>query len=107
MDVWNNKDCSFLRLKCFEHKKIFWFASKFEHVNFAINGKCFKNICDNPNYYDSFTNFPNIQNNNFKECPFTWVTPLVLFLPYATSSKLCTSLITTHLRKNNVEEVCF
>ncbi len=45
------KDYPFSRFECFEHAKKNWFVSKFEHVNFSINEKYFKNNYDNPNYY--------------------------------------------------------
>ncbi len=38
-------------------QKHFWFVPSFEHVDFAINGKYSKNICDNPNYYVSLMIF--------------------------------------------------
>jgi hypothetical protein len=38
-------------------QKHFWFMSNFEHVNFAINEKYFKNDYDNPNYYVSLVIF--------------------------------------------------
>jgi hypothetical protein len=57
-----NKDCSFLRFECFEHEKTFWFASCFEHVNFAINGKYSKKNNDNSNYYVSFMIFQTYKN---------------------------------------------
>jgi hypothetical protein len=37
-------------------------VSNFEHVNFAINGKCSKNIYDNPNYYSSLVIFQTYKN---------------------------------------------
>jgi hypothetical protein len=40
-----NKDSSFLKIECFEH------------VNFAINGKCSKKNNDNSNYYVSLMIF--------------------------------------------------
>jgi hypothetical protein len=61
------------------------FVLSFEHVNFAMNGKYSKNNYDNPNYYVSLHNLTNIQKMNFKECPFIWVTPLIVnFLPIGT-----------------------
>jgi hypothetical protein len=46
-----NKNYPSSRFECFEHAKKNWFVSNFEHVNFAINEKYFKNKYDNPNYY--------------------------------------------------------
>jgi hypothetical protein len=64
-------------LSALSMQKHFWFVSSFDHVNFAINGKklwqskllCF--TCD----------LSNIQKCSFKECPLTWVAPLIVFLP--------------------------
>jgi hypothetical protein len=53
----------------------------FEHVNFTFNEKYSKNIYDNPNNYASLVIF---QTCSFKECPFTWVAPLIVFLPSCT-----------------------
>ncbi len=52
-----NKDYPFLKFECFEHAKKNWFVSSFDHVNFAINGKCSRRIYDNPNYYVSLVIF--------------------------------------------------
>jgi len=38
-------------------QKHFWFVLSFEHVNFTINEKYFKNIYDNPNNYVSLMIF--------------------------------------------------
>jgi hypothetical protein len=61
----------------------FLFVSSFEHVNFVIDGKYSKKNYDNLNYYASnfICDFSNIQNYSYKECPFTWVAPLIMFLP--------------------------
>jgi len=81
-DVWK---CSLSMFECFEHAfKHFWSVSSFGHVNFAINGKISKNI------YEKIQTimFPlwsfklNIQKCSFKECPFTWVAPLIMILPF-------------------------
>jgi hypothetical protein len=76
-----NKDYPFCRFECFEHAIFFWCVFNFEHINFAIN----KNI---PIFFitvQTIMHFPsdisNIQNCNFKECPLTWVVPLIVFLP--------------------------
>jgi hypothetical protein len=37
-------------------------VSKFENVIFAINGKYYKNIYDNPNYYASLVIFQTYKN---------------------------------------------
>jgi hypothetical protein len=43
-------------------QKHFWLVSKCEHVIFAINGKYYKNIYDNPNYYVSLVIFQTYKN---------------------------------------------
>jgi hypothetical protein len=74
-----NKDYPFSRFECFEHAKIFLFVLNFDHVNFVMNGKYYRNnYYDNPNYYTSLHNLSNIQKCNFKECPLTWVAPLTV-----------------------------
>ncbi len=73
-DVWKNKDYPLFKFECFEHAKIFWFVSSFEHINFAINGKYSKNFYDNANYYASFVIFQTLKN--------AILTPLIVFLPY-------------------------
>jgi hypothetical protein len=50
--------------------------------NFAIHGKYSKNIYDNPNYYVSLVIFQISKIAIFKECPFTSMIPLTVFLPY-------------------------
>jgi len=45
-----HKDCPLSRFKCFQH------------VNFAINGKYYKNNYDNPNYYVSLVIFQPYKN---------------------------------------------
>jgi hypothetical protein len=37
-------------------------VSNFEHVNFAITGKYFKKLYDNPNYYASLVIFKTYKN---------------------------------------------
>jgi hypothetical protein len=39
-----NKDCPFLKFRCFEHARKNLFVSNFEHVNFAINEQYLKKI---------------------------------------------------------------
>jgi hypothetical protein len=65
-------------LSALNMKKHFLFVSKFEHVNFVINKKYSKKYYENPNYYVSLVIF---QTCDFKECPLTWVAPLIAFLP--------------------------
>jgi hypothetical protein len=43
-------------------QKYFLFLSRFEHVNFAINGKYSKKHYDNPNYYASLVVFQIYKN---------------------------------------------
>jgi hypothetical protein len=43
-------------------QKYFWFASSFEHVNFAINGKYSKNNNDNLNYFVLIVIFQTYKN---------------------------------------------
>ncbi len=43
-------------------QKQFWFASSFELINFAINGKYSKKNYDNPNYYVSLVIFQTYKN---------------------------------------------
>jgi hypothetical protein len=59
-----NKDYPVLRLglSALNMQKHFLFVSSFEHVNFTINGKYFKNIYDNPNYYASLVIFQTFKN---------------------------------------------
>ncbi len=40
--------------------------SSFDHVNFEINKKYFKNIYDNPNYYAFFVIFQTYKNEVLK-----------------------------------------
>ncbi len=62
-------------------KNIFEFVLSFEHINFAINGKYIpKKLCQSKLL--CFTcDLSNIQKCSFKECPLTWVTPLIVFIP--------------------------
>jgi hypothetical protein len=73
-----NKDFPLLKFECFEHAKENLFVSNFENIKFVITIP--KNImtilcfsCD----------FSNIQKCSFKDCPFTWVSPLIVFLPFS------------------------
>jgi hypothetical protein len=43
-------------------QKHFLFVSRFEHVNFSINGKYFKKYYDDPNYYASLVIFQTYKN---------------------------------------------
>jgi hypothetical protein len=54
--------------------------SSFEHVNFAINGK-YSQKCMIIQIIVFTCDFSYIQKCSFKECPLTWVTPLIMFLP--------------------------
>jgi hypothetical protein len=47
-------------------KKCFWLVLSFEHINFAINGECFKKLYDNPYYYASLVNFHTYKNKVLK-----------------------------------------
>jgi hypothetical protein len=68
-------------------QKHFLFVSNFDHVNFAIREKysiikmtiqtIMLHLCD----------LSNIQKNNFKECPLTWVVSLTMFLPSSSFRK--------------------
>jgi len=57
-----NKDCPLLKFECFEHAKTLLFVSRFENVNFAINGKYSQKNYDNPNYYASLVIFQTYKN---------------------------------------------
>jgi hypothetical protein len=55
-----------LKFVCFEHAKIFLDISSFDHVNFEIIRKYFKNIYDNPSYYAFFVIFHTYKNEVLK-----------------------------------------
>jgi len=78
-DVEKNKDCPFSKLSAFMQKH-FWFILNFEHVNFVINEKYSINFITIQIIMLHFY-LSNIQKCNFKECPFTSVAPLTMFLP--------------------------
>jgi len=69
-----NKNYPLSRFECFEHVKKKLFVSRFEHVNFAINGKYSKIHYDSPNYYASLVIFQTYKNVVFKSVhSFGWL----------------------------------
>ncbi len=81
-DIWENKDCLLSRFESFEHVNLFIFVSNFKHINLAINEKYLKFFL----WQSKLLCFPydlsNIQKCSLKVCPFTWVAPLIAFLPF-------------------------
>jgi hypothetical protein len=70
-------------LSALNMQKYFLFASSFEHVNFEINGKYSqKNL-----WQSKLLCFPcDLSKCNFKDCPLTWVAPLIVILPHSIMS---------------------
>jgi hypothetical protein len=83
-NVWKKQGLSIIKVwVLLNMQNHFWFVLSFEHVNFAINGKYFKKLYDNPNYYAFIVIFQTYKNAVLKSVQSLGWLLLLWFYPFA------------------------
>jgi len=85
-----NRDYPISRFECFEHAKTFFICVKLWTCKLCNQWKIISNFFMTVQIILCFPwNLPNIQKCSFKECPFSWMVPMTVFLPFDTKYIIC------------------